>query len=324
MTRLEKEERPRSLRGRKTRMDTGVGRAYIGVTWKDDHPFEVFVDIGKAGSDVRAEAEGIARLCSLALRAGVKADDIIDQLKEIKGTPVWHQSQLIFSLEDAVAKVLQEHVNLGPPETWLDMDELAGTPIPEGQRLWIDDWAESVKSPGPAGTGPYSLSTEDENWAVALSGSTMVAVRTDDEYPALHEDFRARVWEAMTPEGDPDFATTLYYLRAWVVDTVKDVAHCPTCESVTYCKKCLKMAAKEAELGWIGRVLINKNLLESVVHHFSHVSDDDPIGIWGGKLDRKPCVFVKAPTWSLALMGINDGLTHADLGRLGDVLEPTG
>lgn len=322
MTQLEKEERPRSLRGTKTRIATGVGRAYIGVTWKDDHPFEVFVDVGKAGSDVKAEAEGIARLCSLALRAGVQADDIIDQLKDIKGTPVWDRSQMVSSLEDAVAKVLQQAVNTGPPETWLDMDELAMTPVPDGQRLWIDDWAESVNPPNTAGTGPYSISTEDENWAVALGGTTMVAVRTDDEYPALAENLRARVWEAMSPEGDPDFTTTLQYLRAWIADIITNVAHCPTCESITYCKKCQKMAAKEAELGWVGKVLINKNLLGSVIHYFSPVSDDEPIGIWGGKLDKRPCAFIKGPTWRVALMGINDGKVHSDLGQLGDVLEP--
>lgn len=48
---------------------TDIGNAHITLsTDKDDLPFEVFVRVGKAGSDIAAYNEAIGRLVSLALQ----------------------------------------------------------------------------------------------------------------------------------------------------------------------------------------------------------------------------------------------------------------
>src|SRR5207247_5497389 len=61
--------RPHSLKGSTYRTDTPIGTAFITVNeTPDDDPFEVFVQVGKGGSDTMAVAEALGRLISLVLR----------------------------------------------------------------------------------------------------------------------------------------------------------------------------------------------------------------------------------------------------------------
>src|SRR5437870_11101731 len=61
--------RPRSLNGTTYRTDTPIGTAWITVTeTAQKEPFEVFVQVGKGGSDTMAVAEALGRLISLVLR----------------------------------------------------------------------------------------------------------------------------------------------------------------------------------------------------------------------------------------------------------------
>src|SRR4029450_1663209 len=53
------------------RQSTPLGTAFITVNHTDEgphEPFEVFVRLGKAGSDLEADAEALGRLISLVLR----------------------------------------------------------------------------------------------------------------------------------------------------------------------------------------------------------------------------------------------------------------
>ena len=101
-------ERPETLDGFTTKMKTGYGHLYVTVTEYDDKPFEVFATIGKSGKSTTAKTEAIGRLVSLALRAGVKVDDIVDQLKGISGEhPVFQNGGLVLSIPDAIARVLE-------------------------------------------------------------------------------------------------------------------------------------------------------------------------------------------------------------------------
>ncbi|MFZ1753252.1 MAG: LAGLIDADG family homing endonuclease, partial [Caldilineaceae bacterium] len=64
-----KRPRPRLLQGSTYRKDTPLGPAYITVNSDEEgEPFEVFLNIGKAGSDVSAVSEALGRLISLTLR----------------------------------------------------------------------------------------------------------------------------------------------------------------------------------------------------------------------------------------------------------------
>ena len=92
-------------------MKTGEGYLYVTIN-EDEHGLcEVFTTNGKAGGNAAAQSEAISRLISLALRAGIEPREIIKQLKGILGPmPVWDNGTQILSTPDAIAKVLERHI----------------------------------------------------------------------------------------------------------------------------------------------------------------------------------------------------------------------
>jgi ribonucleoside-diphosphate reductase alpha chain len=102
-------DRPETLPGFTSKMSTGMGQLYVTVTEYEGQPFEVFATIGKSGRSTTAKTEAIGRLVSLALRAGVKVDKIVEQLKGIGGEhPVFQQGSLVLSIPDAISRVLEK------------------------------------------------------------------------------------------------------------------------------------------------------------------------------------------------------------------------
>lgn len=109
--------RPMVINGSTYQIDTPVGRAYVTINSdQEGYPFEVFVNIGKPGSDVYAMTEGLGRLISLILRMHSKLNGkekmqhIIEELTGIGGaTSLGFGDSKIRSLPDAVAKVLIKH-----------------------------------------------------------------------------------------------------------------------------------------------------------------------------------------------------------------------
>ncbi|MFN2218246.1 MAG: adenosylcobalamin-dependent ribonucleoside-diphosphate reductase [Anaerolineae bacterium] len=120
--------RPGVLHGNTYRTPTPLGTAYITINENGDRtPFEVFANVGKAGSDTAAVAEAIGRLISLTLRmpSPLTADErlagVIDQLSGIGGRrPLGFGPNRVRSLPDAIAQVLARHISLveaeQPPE----------------------------------------------------------------------------------------------------------------------------------------------------------------------------------------------------------------
>ncbi len=119
--------RPHSLSGKTYRKETPIGTAFITVNETDDsEPFEVFVQVGKGGSDTMAVAEALGRLISLTLRlpsplsAQRRLEEVISQLSRIGGAqPMGFGAGKILSLPDALARTLAEHTGQVKP---------AGTP----------------------------------------------------------------------------------------------------------------------------------------------------------------------------------------------------
>ncbi len=102
-------DRPETLEGFTTKMKTGLGQLYVTVTEHNRHPFEVFATIGKSGRSTAAKAEAIGRLVSLAFRAGVKVENVVEQLIGIGGEhPVFQEGGLVLSIPDAIGRVLQK------------------------------------------------------------------------------------------------------------------------------------------------------------------------------------------------------------------------
>ncbi len=110
--------RPGALRGTTYRTPTPLGTAFITVNENgNSEPFEVFANVGKAGSDTAAVAEAIGRLISLTLRmpssltARERLAEIVDQLAGIGGgRPLGFGPNRVRSLPDAMAQVLARHI----------------------------------------------------------------------------------------------------------------------------------------------------------------------------------------------------------------------
>jgi ribonucleoside-diphosphate reductase alpha chain len=112
--------RPHSLSGATHRMETPIGTAFITVNeTPGGDPFEVFVQVGKAGSDTMAVAEALGRLISLVLRlpsplsAQRRLEEVISQLSRIGGgQPTGFGAAKVLSLPDALARTLSEHIGI--------------------------------------------------------------------------------------------------------------------------------------------------------------------------------------------------------------------
>ena len=110
-------ERPKSIRGVTERVRTAHGNAYVTINFDEEGlAFEVFTQIGKAGSTDAAYLEAVSRLISLVLRSGVPAVEVVEQLRGITSEPVWDEGKLITSAPDAVAQVIARHA-LGATES---------------------------------------------------------------------------------------------------------------------------------------------------------------------------------------------------------------
>jgi len=112
--------RPHCLPGQTYRLATPLGTAYTTINANGDgEPFEVFLNVGKAGSDTAAVAEAIGRLISLLLRipsplsATRRLKQVVKQLKGIGGgRPLGFGRDRVRSLPDGVAQVLAEHLGM--------------------------------------------------------------------------------------------------------------------------------------------------------------------------------------------------------------------
>lgn len=130
--------RPKRLSGVTVSRKTPFGTAYITMN-SDEHgnPFEVFITIGKAGSDLQADAEGLGRMLSLQLRTTAPQNRlemvklIIDQLQGIGGSrSIGMGPNRVTSLPDAVAGALIDHYLSQPQEQQLNL------PLVNGNGTW--------------------------------------------------------------------------------------------------------------------------------------------------------------------------------------------
>ncbi|MCR4276867.1 MAG: adenosylcobalamin-dependent ribonucleoside-diphosphate reductase [Candidatus Roizmanbacteria bacterium] len=111
--------RPMVVHGSTYRIQTPVGIAFITLNTNGGNPpepLEMFITVGKAGTDIYAMAEGLGRMISVALRFSShlsveqRVQEIINQLSGIGGArSMGFGKDRIRSLPDAVAKVLSMH-----------------------------------------------------------------------------------------------------------------------------------------------------------------------------------------------------------------------
>lgn len=114
--------RPDLMHGITYKMNTAYGNLYITVNEDEQGPAEVFAQMGKAGGFFSAQTEAITRLISLSLRSNVAIEEIIQQLKGIRGPDVSFSSDgMVFSLPDAISKILEKHIKRTEKQLALDL-----------------------------------------------------------------------------------------------------------------------------------------------------------------------------------------------------------
>lgn len=131
--------RPHSLEGQTYRLRTPLGTAYTTINVNGEgEPFEVFLNVGKVGSDTAAVAEAIGRLISLVLRipsplsSTRRLNQVVRQLKGIGGgRPMGFGRDRVRSLPDGVAQILAEHLGIAESPERLGATEQLSL-FPEG------------------------------------------------------------------------------------------------------------------------------------------------------------------------------------------------
>ncbi len=109
--------RPMIVHGSTYQVSTPVGQAFVTInTNGDTQPLEMFINVGKAGSDVTAMAEALGRMISLTLRMqspippAERMRKIASELVGIGGArSMGFGENRVRSLPDAVAKVIDRH-----------------------------------------------------------------------------------------------------------------------------------------------------------------------------------------------------------------------
>lgn len=111
--------RPMMLTGVTYKSDSPSGKMYITINQNErEDPFEVFINIGKSGSDLMALADALGRMISFVLRIHSpvspreRAREIVSELTGIGGArSIGFGENRVRSLPDAIAKVLARHCN---------------------------------------------------------------------------------------------------------------------------------------------------------------------------------------------------------------------
>ena len=75
--------------GKTIKESTPWGSIYITLNFDGKDPFEIFITIGKSGSELKAMTEALSRAISIGLRSGSKLEDFIATLKGLSGKEYW-------------------------------------------------------------------------------------------------------------------------------------------------------------------------------------------------------------------------------------------
>ncbi|MCC6318771.1 MAG: vitamin B12-dependent ribonucleotide reductase [Gemmatimonadaceae bacterium] len=108
LQRRAKRSRPDTLRSTSIRKETPLGTMYVHISEDEKgQPFDVFINLGKAGGSAMADAEAMGRLISLALRSGIPLASVHKQLRGISSDrAVGLGPSKVLSVPDAIGAAL--------------------------------------------------------------------------------------------------------------------------------------------------------------------------------------------------------------------------
>jgi ribonucleoside-diphosphate reductase alpha chain len=116
--RLRPVDRPARLDGFTDVRATPLGKLFVTLNTIEGHPIELFAQIGKAGSDISAFTEAIARLISISLRSGIDPHEIAAQLTGIGGyRSIGFGPGRVRSVPDAIGQFLARYLNAWEEKT---------------------------------------------------------------------------------------------------------------------------------------------------------------------------------------------------------------
>lgn len=125
--------------GRVFEVPTPFGNMQVTITELRSHPgrpFDVRLQIGKAGNDKHADVEAIGRMASISLRTGVDVRDVVDQLIGIGGrTSTGFGPSKIKSVADGLGKLLS-NLYLTPLENVVRQPSVVEDPNEEVDLDW--------------------------------------------------------------------------------------------------------------------------------------------------------------------------------------------
>jgi ribonucleoside-diphosphate reductase alpha chain len=103
--------------GKTIKESTPWGSIYVTLNFDGNDPFEIFITIGKSGSELKAMTEALSRAISIGLRSGSKLEDFIATLKGLSGKEYWmfgfDESHVARSIPDAIALLLEKLIEKG-------------------------------------------------------------------------------------------------------------------------------------------------------------------------------------------------------------------
>ncbi len=101
-------KRPNAMVGQTVKFKLPSTTLYVTVNSEDDIVKEVFINIGKSGSEDKSYSEAIGRLISLYLQNGGSIQEVANNLKGIQGNGVaWDNGVKLLSVPDAIAKAIE-------------------------------------------------------------------------------------------------------------------------------------------------------------------------------------------------------------------------
>ncbi|MFN8534475.1 MAG: vitamin B12-dependent ribonucleotide reductase [Dehalococcoidia bacterium] len=158
--------RPSVVRGYTRQIVAPEGKVNVTLNSDDHGPYEVFINVGKAGSDIAALAEALGRLISMSLQMASplapdeRAREVANQLRGIGGSrAVGFGPNQVRSLPDAVSKALELHIG----------DERPVPILPE---------TKPIAGSRPAGNGHANGGNGHANGETTVQIQTVVAVQT--------------------------------------------------------------------------------------------------------------------------------------------------
>lgn len=171
--------RPEIATGFTEKVKIGCGNLYITVNYDEYGICEVFTNTGRAGG-CPSQSEATARLVSIALRSGIDAKSIVEQLKGIRCPSTIKQSGIkVLSCPDAIGRLIEKVAKIQNGNSTCD-NELAEPPeeiiprptakVEAACRVCVGGESGSITT----GTGKTSVVCPECGQAVEHEGGCMV------------------------------------------------------------------------------------------------------------------------------------------------------